>query len=67
MGSLGSGNWHRWGKKTTTEEVHRVDIRYMYKQGLLRPGYTGCLSWSRGGEPIGSIRYRVEPERLVLM
>ena len=34
---LGSGNWHRWDKKTTTEEVHRVDIRYMYKQGLLRP------------------------------
>ena len=67
MGGLGSGNWYRWDKKTTTEEVHRVDIRYMRKQGLLWPGCTGSLSWSRGGEQTGSIRYRVEQERLVLM
>lgn len=68
MGGMGSGGWYLWDKKTTAEEVKRVDIRYMRKQGLLRwPGYTGSLSWSRGGEQTGSIRYRVEQERLVLM
>lgn len=67
MGGMGSGNWYRWDKKTTTEEVYRVDIRYMRKQGLLRwPGATGSLSWSRGGEQTGSIRCRVEQEALVL-
>ena len=68
MGGMGSGSWFRWGKKTTTEEVHRVDIRYLHKQGLLRcPGSTGSLSWSRGGEQTGSVRYRIEQDRLVLM
>lgn len=68
MGGIGSGSWFRWDKKTTTEEVHRVDIRYMRNQGLLHwPGYTGSLSWSRRGEQTGSIRFRVEQDRLVLM
>lgn len=67
VGGIGSGSWYRWDKKTTTEEVNRIDIRYMRQQGLLRwPGCTGSLSWSCGGEPTGSIRYRVEQERLVL-
>ncbi|WXG55377.1 MAG: hypothetical protein ROD09_11150 [Candidatus Sedimenticola sp. (ex Thyasira tokunagai)] len=48
MGGLGSGNWYRWDKKTTAEEVHRVDIRYLKKQGYLTPGYMGWLSWSCG-------------------
>jgi hypothetical protein len=40
----------------------------MKKQGFLRwPGYVGSLSWSCGGEPTGSIRFRVETARLVLM
>jgi hypothetical protein len=68
MGGMGSGNWYRWDKKTTTEEVHRVDIRYLRKQGLLGwPGATGSLSWSRGGEQTGSISYCVEQDALVLM
>jgi hypothetical protein len=68
MGGIGSGSWYRWDKKTTTEEVHRVDIRYMRKRELLRwPGYTGSLAWSRGGEQTGSIRFRVERDRLVLI
>jgi len=67
MGGMGSGNWYR-DKKTTTEEVHRIDIRYMRKQGLLRwPGSIGSLSWSRDGKQTGSIRYRVEQDCLVLM
>lgn len=68
MGGVGSGNRYRWDKKTTTEQVHRVDIRYMRKHGLLRwPGIVGSLSWSCGGEQTGSIRYRVEQDALVLI
>jgi hypothetical protein len=67
MGGLGSGNWYRWDRKTTTEEVRRLDIRYMRKQcGIHCPGSAGSLSWSRGGEPTGSIAYRVQEEHLVL-
>jgi hypothetical protein len=66
MGGRGSGSWYRWDKKTTCEEVKRVDIRYMRKQGLLRPGCAGSLSWSCGDQPTGSIGYRSERNRLVL-
>lgn len=60
MGGIGSGSWYRYNTKTTTEEVHRIDIRYLRKQSQLRPGYTGNLSWSRGDELTGSIRFRVD-------
>ena len=66
MGGPGSGNWYRWDKKTTTDEVHRLDVRYMRKHGLLKPGYSGTLSWSRGGEKTGSIGYHVWSHKLVL-
>ena len=38
MGGLGSGNWYRWDTRTTTEQIHRVDIRYLRKQGFLKEG-----------------------------
>ena len=55
MGGVGSGSWYRWDSKTTTESQHRVDIRWLKKQGYLQVGKFGCLSWSRGG---GLIPYR---------
>ena len=68
MGGAGSGCWCRWDKKTTTEEVRRIDVRYLRKLGALRgSGYFGNLSWSRGGEQMGSIRYRVDKNCLLLM
>jgi len=57
MGGIGSGNWCRWSKQTTLEETKRIDIRYMRKQGLLKPSTMGSLRWTRGGEPNGDIRY----------
>jgi len=66
-GGPGSGSWSRWGTKTTTEEVHRVDIRYMHQQGFLRPGYSGMLTWSCGDRETGKIGYWVEADRLVLI
>ena len=67
MGGLGSGNWYRWDKKRTTEEVNRVDIRYMKKRRLLRPGNSGSLSWSCGEEQTGSVRYQVNNNYLRLI
>lgn len=67
MSGLGSGYWSRWDTKETTEQCHRVDIRYLKRQGLLKPGYSGSLRWSRNGEQTGSIRYRVEENRMVLL
>jgi len=66
MGGTGSGTWFRWDAKQTTESQHRVDIRYMRQNGLLRPGRLGSLSWSRGGEKTGSIHYRVIEGYLLL-
>lgn len=67
MGGLGSGTWYRWDKKTTTEEVRRLDIRYMNKNcGIRSPGSSGVISWSCGGEPSGSVSYRVGDNSLLL-
>ena len=57
MGGVGSGTWYRWDKRSTIEETKRVDIRYMRRSGLLKPGYRGSLSWSRGGKPTGNINF----------
>jgi len=62
MGGPGSGSWSRWGRQTTIEETKRLDIRCM----SIKPGYAGSYSWSAGGEPAGSIGYRVEADSLVL-
>lgn len=66
MGGSGSGNWYRWDSKTTTESQHRIDIRWLRKQGYLRPGTMGSLSWSCGDEQTGSIRYSMEEDQMIL-
>ena len=57
MGGYGSG---RHSNLPATDEAKRVDIRYLRKQGLLRPGHWGTLSWTSRGEPSGNVRYKVE-------
>lgn len=66
MGGVGSGTWCRWSKRKTLEECHRIDVRYMYKRGLLKEGMAGSLSWTTRGEPSGSISYRSYGSSLVL-
>jgi len=67
MGGLGSGRWYRWDKKTTEEEEPRIDVRYLRKEGLLKSKGIGTLTWSCRGQETGSIKFRVEPERIVLI
>ena len=66
MGGSGSGDWHRWDSKITTESQHKIDIRWLKKQGYLRSMNFGSLSWSRGNKQTGSIGFRMEADRMVL-
>jgi hypothetical protein len=47
MGGEGSGNWCRFDKKTTTGECHSIGVRYLHREGLLKPGRWFSLRWSR--------------------
>ena len=66
MGGVGSGNWYRFSKKTTTEECHSLDVRDLYRDGLLKPGCRFRSSWSRAGRETASIRAFVYRDRVVL-
>lgn len=67
MGGLGSGNHWRWGSRDTCESYTRIELPYLRKQGMLRPGYYGSLSWNRGGEPSGDIRFRMHENSMELI
>jgi hypothetical protein len=66
MGGRGSGRLFRWDAKRTTAGAHSIDIRKLKKWGSLQPGREGSLSWSRNGEKIASIGYRMEENRMIL-
>jgi hypothetical protein len=56
VGGVGSGNWYRFNKKTTTDVCHSLDVRYLHRNGLLSPRGWFSLRWSRAGRESGSIR-----------
>jgi hypothetical protein len=66
MGGLGSGNRYRLDKKTTTDDCHSLDIRDLYREGLLKPGGSFRSSWSRAGKEVTSIRGFVYQDQVVL-
>jgi len=70
MGGVGSDNWYRFDKKTTTGECQSMDVRYLHREGLLKPGHWFSLRWSRAGRETGSIRGAVlgneKPEQVIL-
>jgi hypothetical protein len=72
MGGLGSGDWYRFNKKTTTGECHSIDVRYLHREGLLKAGGWFSLRWSRGEHETGSIggsvegHLRLRPEQVIL-
>lgn len=57
MGGFGSGNRRQIGRDTC-ESYKRIAMSYLRKHGLLEPGYSGSLSWTRGGHSNGDIRFR---------
>lgn len=56
MGGYGSGR--QYGKPLA-EEALRIDLPWMLRQGLARPGQsiTGTLRWTCRGEPSGNVSY----------
>jgi hypothetical protein len=65
MGGFGSGRWYRYGKTTATDDVKNIDVRLLRKWGCLpnncdfHSTRVGTLSWSRGDQPTGSVRYEI--------
>ena len=65
MGSFSSGRGS-YASTGTVEQARRIDIRYMKKRGLLRPGVNGTLNWNRGGTPTGEINFTANTHNLEL-
>ncbi|MEL0067581.1 MAG: hypothetical protein VW874_04885 [Gammaproteobacteria bacterium] len=66
MGGNGSGNWCRSNRKITTEEVRRLDIRLLKRNGWLIPGTCRELTWSTDNKPSGSIHFKASDDKLIL-
>jgi len=56
MDSYGSGRWGWHNKRATVESCHRFTVRQVLHGWRDR----GTLSWTRGGQPSGTITYQVE-------
>jgi len=56
----------RYSSKNTTSYYRQLDIRYLRREGMLRPGGWANLTWSRADEVTGSIGIRAEFDRIVL-
>ncbi len=63
---MGSGEWYRFSKKTTTEKCRSLDVRRLYREGLLKSGYCFSWRWSRAGHDVASISAFVYRDRVVL-
>lgn len=60
MGGRGSGRSSSFGLTVDkTHEFHSIDLAWLRRQKLLNPGRWSTLTWSRRGEPTGSIRLEV--------
>jgi hypothetical protein len=55
MGGYGSGRWGFASGRPTCESHCSIDLAYLRRHGLLKPGRSSTMSWSRGGQRTGSI------------
>ena len=65
MGGFGSGRRQRYQRRTT-EGYLALDIAVLRRRGLLQPGHSNLISWSRGGERMGSMSLFAESGSLRL-
>lgn len=56
----------RPGYRLQAEHTLKIDLRVWHKRGLLWDGGTNSWSWSRGGEPVGSIMFTVSVDNIRL-
>jgi hypothetical protein len=62
LGGCGSGNYWRWDAKRTVNQIHSVDVRYLARGGLLRPGLDFTVSQTGGGESKSTVGYSMAHE-----
>ena len=56
MGGSGSGRSSSYGFGVgKTHEYHAIDLAWLRRQKMLKPGRSSTLTWSRGGSETGSI------------
>ncbi len=66
MGGIGSGR--HWGSgKDTTFDYLALDVRRLQRDGLLQPGRSYKLTWSRNGEAFAFIDIRTEWDHVRLL
>ena len=63
MGGFGSG---RHGGKSTTGDMHVLDIRKIARAGRLTPGQSFGWQWTCKGKKIASISMRTDTDRVTL-
>ena len=66
MGGPGSGTWYRWDTRTTLDQVKRLDVRWLHRQGYLRPWVRAMVTWHRGAQQMGSVGVAMVDGRLVV-
>jgi len=66
LGGAGSGSWYRWDKKTTTEGCRSLDIRRLYREGLLKSGHRFSRAWRRAEQMVASISVFVDRDQVIL-
>jgi len=66
MGGAGSGYHYHWDKKDVVEDYKSLGINWLKREGYLRPGRQSLISWTRNGQPAGSINLAVRQDRLIL-
>ena len=65
MGGSGSGRTAGMGLlRDKCHEYHSVDLAWLRRNGYLRTGYDGSITWSLAGNKTGWIQYRVESDGL---
>ncbi len=64
MGGVGSGRPSNYTR--VVESTKRIDIRYMRRQCLLKPGLSGNLNWSRNGELTASVAFTVGSDQVTI-
>ena len=66
MGGPGSGNWYRWSKRTTLDDVKPLDVRRLHRQGALQPWVRATVTWHRGEHETGAVRVAMVNGHLVV-
>ena len=66
MGGPGSGSYYRWGSRPVAEDYKDLDIVWLRREGYLRPGRQSFISWTRNGQPSGSINLTAHGDRVSL-